>query len=602
MARETGSSASPGRQARRVALYGAATIIFICLITLPQARDYVGADNDDAMRLVEVRDFLAGQGWFDLMQYRLGLPPGVLMHWSRLVDAPIAALIRAFATLFDRERAEALALAAWPLSLTLPVLAAFGSAGQALGGRVASHVALILSSIYLATSNRFLPGAIDHHNVQLALVAVMTAVLVTRPGWRGYALAGAAAGAALAVGAETTPLVAAVCGLVAVTWALEGRAFQGRCVAFSLGLALGVTALFFATIPPARYWVVTCDALSFGFYALAVAGGGFLGLAGLLASGRGRVARFACLAAIGALTGALAVRIAPDCLGNPLAGLDPMLVTLWLDKVSEARSIAALARTEPNLLGSLYAPGLFALAACAFALWRGERVRAHAVLAVLLLVSLGVAIVQVRGAMFSNLLAIVPLSLLLADLRARHLAAKGRLAPALAFGLAALCAPSAPWAVAGYVLLKKPAKLEAAVDSRQENAADQASPNCYGAAAMAPLAALEPTTVAADVDAGTWILRFTPHRVLAAPYHRNQAGMLAELRIALAPPAEAEALLRKADVGVIALCEADGPRGAFKGPYENGLFARLAAGDVPPYLEPLPFADGLRLYRVRPAS
>ena len=30
--------------------------------------------TDDAMRLVEVRDFLAGQGWFDLTQYRLGPP------------------------------------------------------------------------------------------------------------------------------------------------------------------------------------------------------------------------------------------------------------------------------------------------------------------------------------------------------------------------------------------------------------------------------------------------------------------------------------------------------------------------------------------------
>ena len=41
--------------------------------------DYVGPDNDDGMRLVEVRDFLNGQGWFDLMQYRLGLGEGTLM-------------------------------------------------------------------------------------------------------------------------------------------------------------------------------------------------------------------------------------------------------------------------------------------------------------------------------------------------------------------------------------------------------------------------------------------------------------------------------------------------------------------------------------------
>ncbi len=33
-------------------------------------------DPDDAMRLVEVRDLVNGQGWFDLVQHRFGPPPG----------------------------------------------------------------------------------------------------------------------------------------------------------------------------------------------------------------------------------------------------------------------------------------------------------------------------------------------------------------------------------------------------------------------------------------------------------------------------------------------------------------------------------------------
>src|ERR1700722_20823990 len=48
--------------------------------------------TDDAMRLVEVRDLIGGQGWFDLFQYRLD-PPGTSMHWSRLIYAPLAAVI-----------------------------------------------------------------------------------------------------------------------------------------------------------------------------------------------------------------------------------------------------------------------------------------------------------------------------------------------------------------------------------------------------------------------------------------------------------------------------------------------------------------------------
>ncbi len=74
-----------------------AAIVLFYLINLASGyTDYVGPDNDDAMRLVEVRDLLNGQGWFDLMQYRLGPAPGTLMHWSRFVDLPIAALISFF--------------------------------------------------------------------------------------------------------------------------------------------------------------------------------------------------------------------------------------------------------------------------------------------------------------------------------------------------------------------------------------------------------------------------------------------------------------------------------------------------------------------------
>ncbi|TJX25432.1 MAG: GtrA family protein, partial [Mesorhizobium sp.] len=48
----------------------------------PQLANPAG-DNDSLLQLVEVRDLLAGQGWFDLHQYRMGLEGGFVMHWSR---------------------------------------------------------------------------------------------------------------------------------------------------------------------------------------------------------------------------------------------------------------------------------------------------------------------------------------------------------------------------------------------------------------------------------------------------------------------------------------------------------------------------------------
>src|SRR3954451_16408170 len=47
-------------------------------------------DTDDAMRMVQVRALLDGQGWYDLTAWRMAPPNGASMHWSRVVDVPLA--------------------------------------------------------------------------------------------------------------------------------------------------------------------------------------------------------------------------------------------------------------------------------------------------------------------------------------------------------------------------------------------------------------------------------------------------------------------------------------------------------------------------------
>ncbi|MGV1952102.1 hypothetical protein ACQZ44_14840 [Agrobacterium vitis] len=587
-------------------------IIAICATTLPFAKDYVGADNDDAMRLIEVRDYLAGQGWFDMMQYRLGLAPGTLMHWSRLIDWPIATLIRLAGIWFVPRTAEVVALAIWPLLWTVPVMLSLGAAGWALGGRVTMHLALCLSALYLLTSNRFLPGAIDHHNVQIALIAFLTAVLSTaapatqsdaRSGTRSstlFALAGAAAALALAIGAETTPLIATACAIVALLWAWHGKAMRACAMAYSLSLALSVTLLFVATVPPQSYRTVTCDNLSFGFYALTAIGGGLLFSAAAFASRFPAGIRLFLLLVIGASVGFSALVVAPQCLGNPLANLDPMLVTLWLNNVGEARSIFAMAQQEPGTLGGFYAVGLFGLLVCLTQVWRKNQVEAHLALALLLAVSLGVALIQVRGAMFSNLIPILPLALLVADLRRRAMLRPARMIPSLAYIASILLSVPSVWAIAGTLAVEGTARLKP--QSRSGPASQDANRDCSSENALVQLASLAPTTVAAPSESGTSILRFTPHRILTAPYHRNQAGMLTELHIGLSTPPDARAFLMGAHVGILAFCPSDAQTRQLIVLKPDGLYADLNRNTVPDYLQPLA-ADsrsGLRIFLVKP--
>lgn len=608
LSRATDQSAVPllSQLLPAVALYTAIVAIAALSFFLPRATDYVGADNDDVMRLVEVRDFLGGQNWFDLTQYRLGLEGGTLMHWSRLIDLPIALLIRLFSLFLTPDKAEAVVVTIWPLLLVPLLLLPLGLAVRRLAGVAAMHIALGLGALFLLGCVRFKPGSIDHHNVQLMLVMWIAAMLVD-PQRRAssYVVAAIACALALAIGVETTPFVAVVCVCVALQWVWHGQPFSRPARSFGLSLALSVSAVFFLTIPPRAYAAVTCDNFSLGFYALSALGGAALFLLASLPQQPSRLVRIGLAGITGGLILLTARIIAPQCLGDPLSTLDPLLVELWLNGVTEARSFLAEAQTEPEMVGGFYAVGLFAIVVCLVRSLRREETELHLVLLALTGASWGIALLQVRGAFFSNMLAILPLSLLISDLR-RASAADPK-SPSAAFAYISTVLMSVPvvWALGGVLAVhgwKQAADMRALSSAGMSDGEVGEVGECGDPADMAVLNTLPAGVIAAPSNSGADILRWTPHRVLTAPYHRNQKGMLTELYIGLAQPGEAKAFMRGAGVTALAFCKTDPQTDALIRRKPDGLYANLARGQVPDYLQPFgqPSKSGFRLYRVLP--
>ncbi|MDX3977081.1 hypothetical protein [Shinella sp.] len=583
---------------RVLAFYSAITIALLLALSLPLATDYVGSDNDDAMRLVMVRDLLAGQGWFDTTQYRLGLSGGTPMHWSRFIDLPIANLISFFSLFAGPHQAEALALAVWPSILVVAVLFSAGVASYRLGGTMAMHATLILTGILILSLNRFQPGSIDHHNVQILLVTAITAMLLSPTGRpRDHAIAGVLAGFAIAIGVETTPLIGAVCLIVALRWAWYGSSFRDAATAYGLALALTTTGAFFATVAPSHYTQVTCDSLSYGFYALATLGGGTLFLTASLASTWSFRGRLVALAGAGAVLAAAVLLIAPGCLSNPLDALDPLLKIFWLDMVIEAQSAIAQFRLDPTSIASFYATGLIAIVACLRSVHRREATEQHLILVALLTVAFAISILQVRGSIFVYVLAAIPLGRMVAGLRQASNAAPKNLKLGAAFAGLTLASTPASWALAGALWPGQSGNL-----LRAELSTRAKPPTCKDQSVLAPLAHEPVGVVAAVSDLGAPILRFTGHRVLSAPYHRNQGGMLTELHIGLSNPHQAEAFLRGAKVTLLAFCPGNSEIAVIADAEPDGLYADLLKGKVPAYLEPVEGAQGpvLQLYRVKP--
>ena len=88
----------------------------------------------------------------------------------------------------------------------------------------------------------------------------------------------------------------------------------------------------------------------------------------------------------------------------------------------------------------------------------------------------------------------------------------------------------------------------------------------------------------APIDLGPAILAETNHDVFAAPYHRNNEGNLAMLKLMLAPPSVARQMVSDRHVDYVVVCLTDPNRNIVERA-PDGLEARLARGEAPDFLE-----------------
>ena len=125
-------------------------------------------DTDDNMRMMQVRGLLSGQGWYDLRQYHLNPPYGANIHWSRLVDLPIAGLILGLRPFLGGPGAERWAVGIAPLLPYLLLLFSIALTARRLISPAAYPLAFLALFFAASTNGMYMPQRIDHHGRQLA--------------------------------------------------------------------------------------------------------------------------------------------------------------------------------------------------------------------------------------------------------------------------------------------------------------------------------------------------------------------------------------------------------------------------------------------------
>ena len=545
--------------------------------------NFISMGNDDMMRLVMVRDWLAGQGWFDTTQYRLMPPEGVLIHWSRYIDAGIAAFIVPFSYFMPMEKAELIGAAIWPTFIFILILLVIGYGTKRIFGPVAACFAVLCAVLWpLLGDLHVRAGNLDHHNVQLLMMVILVYAVVwpDRPVAAGV-IGGLAAAFSLSTGLEALLFIVGAGILVFGRCVFDQKTGTRRLLeAFCLALAAGSLLFWLGLTATALRAQPVCDQLGTPMLSV-IAVAVVAALLPLVLRDRipGVVFQVGATMALTAIGLAIAWPLLGPCISGPYGDLPPELQEMISTRITEAKPFTLYLQTQTYEALGFVIPVFVALIA-GIVLWWSRRggpeagQTQNAILGQLLLLcvfGVGLMFLQMRTVIL--VASVVPAigGVCCAVLLNAYLETRSPAKAALMF-LVAL-------SIASPQLLLGPL-----VPSLKGKVAQREGANCRNYETLLALNEVPPAVILNSTNMGAPLLWATHHSTLAAPYHRSaDAFMNGALGFDLEEPAF-ETLAREQGATHVLLCAGQ--------TYASGFLTGLVAGDVSvAWLRPVPLSN-----------
>jgi hypothetical protein len=535
-------------------------------------------DTDDNLRMSQVRALLRGQDWFDLRQYRLNPPIGADVHWSRLVDLPIAGLILLLRPFVGGASAEMAAVAIAPLLPLLLLLFALALIVRRLIDPRAYPLAFIAFIYAGSVGGMFVPLRIDHHGWQLAFLALGMAGIADPKRMRGGLVLGLSTALSLTIGLEMLIYFAIAAAAMALFWIIdagERTRMTGYAVAVGGGTALGY--LLFASYANRQ---AVCDALSPVWLADALLGSALLLLLARLTPADWK-RRLLLAGLAGAAVAAFHALAWPHCLQR-LEGVSPEVEQLWLTYVREARPLYRHGWRAATTTLTIPIIGLVGWAVLAWfrradrdLLRRIVAAAAPAVAALLLLAW------QTRTGPAAQMLALPGAAALVWVLLPKVSGSRY----AVVRVLGTVLVPVAGLGAAVPLIMdqfpaKKQTKFEADVN--------RATQRCNTMAAFRPIALQPKGTIFTFVDTGPRLITVTHHNAITGPYHRNGEQIGDIMKAFRGSEAQAHAIVKKYRADYLMTCPQSATTTIFMSTAPKGFYAQLSRGEVPNWLSPVP--------------
>ena len=557
---------------------------YIIMARWGQIRGFSLGDTDDNLRLAQVRAWLGGQGWYDLVQHRFDpVHGGANIHWSRFVDLPIAGLILLATPFVGGAEAERFAVTVAPL---LPLILLMFSLALTMK-RLVSDKGWALPIVGLlsaySTTAMFSPLRIDHHGWQLALLALAVSAAADPRRARGGAVLGLATGLSLSIGLEMMIYLALLGGATVLMWVAD-RDERRRLAAYAAAL-VATTGAGFLIFASNANWLAVCDALSPVWLSDAAVGGALmLGLAMLrLQSWK---ARLAVAAFAGAFVAGFHALAWPNCLQR-LEGVSPEATRLWLDHVREARPFYRHGWRIATVVIALPATALLGWALLIWRAWKDgeegrDRLRRTLAVALPAVASFALLFWQTRAGPASQMMALPAASALIVLIAAKWLDS-----PKLWLHGAAVVLILLGFGAAiplGVQLIREAKNTPAAARVAKANR------SCPTLAALAPIGRQPKGIVFTFIDLGPRLIVLTHHDAIGGPYHRNDRAIADVMKAFRGDEAQAHRIITDYGSDYLLICPDMSTATIFMSEAPKGFYAQLAKGKVPAWLEPIELA------------
>ncbi|UPR35169.1 hypothetical protein ISX50_03655 [Vibrio cyclitrophicus] len=544
-------------------------------------------DNDDYMRFVQFQDWMATGHWYLEPMNNFNAVDGIVIHWSRFPDLVLSLV--AFPLLFfvDDNLAYTISISLVPLLyLLLFSLSCFYLADHLFGDKY--RFISMMFAISSPSIIHFLPGSIDHHNIQLIFAVLFLASTPLNhnqlcQSWRVYAQA-ILLSLSLWTGLDNVLLFMIFFAIYTVYYGLVRHEWFGYISKLYASSALFGVCAVLLNRPYDEFFVFKYDEISFALIILFFCGWLFVNVYHrLMSEDKSQLQKVFLFVFLVVLFLIPVAVLYPSLSSALLIDYPPILKVYWLDQVTEAKSVVRYVASHGFFSIENYA--LLVIPATFYPLFKRKNHHCT-ILYLIFMFNLALAIFwQIRVMRLCFVLA-APLQAYVILQLADYIRSSIIKATVIISG--------APLAVAFVILALSPTEeITTTLDQKEQ------SLKIYKVLQDNDI---NSHTILSGIETGAPVLAKTDNRIIAAPYHRNIVGNQFLIEVMLEEDlslAERKIIEKSIDIIVVGndphllILKTSAGEGAF--------INKLYSSDTPAWLEVIhdDIESGYRVFRVR---